>query len=135
MTVNYNRDQFLRLVEAVEDAGGKHDPQIHGHTTYKEFTGPIKVKPMTYGGCGYAAQFTVPDLGVEYVVGNGEITAEPQGFEREGTGDDVEIHYGPPVDEHMLQHLGLPPVIEPIKVCAYEDGVGYWPRFKDQVFE
>lgn len=136
MSISYNRDQFLRLVEAIEDAGGKHLPEVHGHTTYSEFSGERKPKPkpLVYPGCGHAAQFTVPDLGVEYLVGNGQITAEPQGFERDGTGEDVTIEYGPSLDESMLQHLGLPPIIEPVKVCAYEDGVGLWPRFKDQVF-
>jgi hypothetical protein len=55
-----NRQDFLRLVEAVEDQGGAHLDEVCSMSTYSEWTGDREVKPLHVAGCAKRTLFEVP---------------------------------------------------------------------------
>ena len=88
----YTQDEFLRLIEAVEDQGGQYLDEHCKPVRAFDFTGdvPLKERDKALSYCGQPSLFDVP-------------------YE----------------DEHGGQGK--------IKVCAVDDGMGMWPRFRDQV--
>lgn len=56
--MEYSREEFYDLMEAVENAGGEHLDRLCTATRY-EFVGDHQ-KPVTYPGCGESALFNVP---------------------------------------------------------------------------
>lgn len=57
-TGSYSRDEFFRLMQAVEDQGGEHLDEQCKATTY-EFSGE-RSKKVTLPSCGQSALFMVP---------------------------------------------------------------------------
>lgn len=84
--MNYNKDEFLDLMQQVEDQGGEHLDEMCVAHKYN-FTGK-QSKPLTIAGCGNSSIFEVP--------------YEPVGHDA---------------------------TLAKIKVCAVDDGMGWWPRF------
>lgn len=58
--MEYKQDEFLNLMEAVDDQGGEHLDEMCKAKVYSEFTGRHKVKTLTWAGCGQSAIFEVP---------------------------------------------------------------------------
>lgn len=102
--MNYSRQEFFNLMEAVEDQGGEHLDRLCAARSYTfkqsraeeggnggwKFVSQGKPKVVTLPSCGNSALFVVPYEG-----------------------------------EHGTD--------EALTVCAVEDDMGLWPRFKDQV--
>lgn len=59
MNPRYSQDEFLDLIERVENAGGEHLKELCEPQTVAKWTGPHQ-KPMTFDCCGDEALFTVP---------------------------------------------------------------------------
>lgn len=92
--MQYKRNEFMRLLEALEDQGGTHLDELCEDRYFTEFAGP-RVKGFELPMCGEMSVMEVP-------------------YDRRGDGDAIE--------------RGT------VKVCAVDDAVGLWPRFKDQVY-
>lgn len=90
--MKYSQNQFMRLIEAVEDQGGSYLDESCKPVRAFEFTGPNKLKESekALNYCGNQSMFEIP-------------------YE----------------DEHGGKGT--------IKLCAVEDDLGNWPRFRDQV--
>lgn len=56
--MNYSQEEFLRLMEAVEEQGGEHLDDLCSAKTY-EFTGK-ELARVTLPGCGNTSLFAVP---------------------------------------------------------------------------
>lgn len=56
--MNYSSDQFLRLMEEVEEQGGEHLDELCTARRF-EFCGD-KIKPVTLPGCGNSSVFQIP---------------------------------------------------------------------------
>lgn len=55
--MHYTKDQFFRLVEAVEDQGGTYLDDLCSHRTYELLGDKARYKTVTIGGCGEVALF------------------------------------------------------------------------------
>lgn len=111
--MNYSRQEFFNLMEAVEDQGGEHLDRLCAARSYTflqtraeeqdnggwKFVANGKNKVVTLPSCGNSALFTVP-----YAVTDEEWE---KGDEIGWSGE--------------------------LTACAVEDDMGLWPRFKDQV--
>lgn len=103
--MQYHPDDFLRLMEAVEDAGGA---MLAGRCMPKRFRlrvprpgGGKRWKDFGTAGCGQEALFEVP-----YELPKGDLGAK---MEKRGGGS--------------------------LRVCAVDDDLGKWPRFSDNMEE
>lgn len=56
--MNYSSDEFLRLMEAVENQGGEHLDKLCTVRRF-EFSGD-KIKPVSLPGCGNNSIFEIP---------------------------------------------------------------------------
>ncbi len=59
--MKYTREEFFRLMEAIEADGGEHLDKVHEHSNYLEFVGgPTKDVAQSYHrNCGESALFEV----------------------------------------------------------------------------
>lgn len=116
--MNYGPDEFLDLIEAVESDGGvqlprRHEPSIL-HYKMPTIDGP-KWQDAFTTGCKREALFELPYDPAEPVM----IPAGPK----------AEMHdVDRPVPEEAKAQLARGAGL--VVVCAVDDNVGMWPRFK-----
>jgi hypothetical protein len=140
--MNYHPDDFLSLIEEVEQQGGAHlsnevcKPDIFRLNLPiddEKPSGPKASRKLATTGCRRRAKFLVPLLSDEYVdevnlfEGAGAI-GEGKDFERrewrEPTEDDFDFDKN--YEHQALMGDGTPQLA---KVCAVDDAMGLWPRF------
>jgi hypothetical protein len=123
--MDYTQSQFFRLMETVEDQGGEHLDLACEDRDF-EFVGDKATPSPLVRYCGESALFMVPYDPGEAV----EVASYPQRHKD---------------DDPMMQPMGRAngkPKIMPgergegtLMVCAVDDDMGRWPRFKDQVMD
>lgn len=121
--MNYHPDDFLSLIEEVENQGGVHlSDETHKPETFRlnypidedNPTGPKASRKFKTTGCHRRANFLVPLLDEEYFLDEDTLT-------------------GPLFDFNDGKHPvavmsdGETPALA--KVCAVDDAMGLWPRF------
>ena len=130
--IRYSQDQWIALVQAIEDDGGFQSEDDLGHpevcnTRTYSFIGSHKLQPheRVLEGCGNESIFEIP-----------YDPHEPVSLElhaREFIGDFKYDENGDPVMvtiEHTGE-AGAPAVAHSIMVCAVCDVIGWWPRYAD----
>lgn len=60
--MKYSRQEFFRLMEAIEEDGGEHLDKVHEHSNFTAFSGgPVQDVQLGYiKNCGESALFSVP---------------------------------------------------------------------------
>lgn len=141
--MNYHPDDFLNLVEEVEQQGGAHLNEVCKPEQFRlnlplddsAPTGQKKSVKLQTTGCSRRAKMLVPLLPDEYVdevdlldgaglIGEGKDFANREW--REPTEDDFE--FAKDFEHQALMGDGKPMFA---KVCAVDDAMGLWPRFAD----
>jgi hypothetical protein len=115
--MNYSPDQFLDLIEAVEDDGGVHVSGVHNpralHYKVPSIEGGKWVDAFTVG-CKREANFQIPYDPTEAVT-------IPVGKKIDRY--DVDRPTPDDADAQIERGAGL------LTVCAVDDNLGMWPRF------
>lgn len=142
--MNYHPDDFLSLIEEAERQGGAHLREVCSPDSFRmnlpiddeNPTGPKHSVKMTSTGCRRAAKFLVPLLPDAYFsqvdVTNNAVYAD---YDDDGNRvvrpvDDSDFDFNPEHEHQALMGDGTPMLA---KVCAVDDAMGLWPRFKDSM--
>lgn len=117
--MNIDPDTFLSLIEAVENQGGAHLSERHVPRSFKiRLPAPgsmdMRVKELFRTGCNREALFLVPYDPAEEVTIRSYDKDAPHGS-------------GPSVTVPADSGEGM------AKVCAVDDNVAMWPRFKGAI--
>lgn len=140
--VNYHPDDWLSLIEEVEQQGGAHlsgevckPDQFRLNLPIDDAnpSGPKASRKLQTTGCRRRSKFLVPLLPDEYVdeidltEGAGAI-GEGEDFERRTWREPTEDDFNFAGDfEHQALMGDDTPI--PAKACAVDDAMGLWPRF------
>lgn len=134
----YSQHQILNLIEAVEDAGGAHlrdEPCVPRDIVYEVKTRTSKNTRIHVDstGCGRPSKFLIPYLPTAEV--QIPLDKDPDsGILVRDARVVVDLHMGiDRVTDDEAKRLEASDA-GAVTVCAYDDCVGLWPRFQDQVF-
>ena len=126
--MNYNKDDFLNLIEEVENQGGVHLTQEEHKPEVFRLDQPIderrpdgakRTVRVQTSGCRRRALFLVPLLPEAYFMDDEEAATSPD-FDFDDT-------------KHPQATMsdGATPALA--KVCAVDDAMGLWPRFESSM--
>jgi hypothetical protein len=141
--MNFHPDDFLSLIEEAERQGGAHLNEVCKPDTFRldlpidedKPQGPKHSVKLATTGCRRRAKFLVPLLPDAYLdqvdvldatgkIGEGEDFGNRTW--REPTDEDFDFRNDHP---HQAMLGDGSPMLA--KVCAVDDAMGLWPRFKD----
>ncbi len=141
--MNFHPDDFLALIEEVEEQGGAHlSGEVHKPTHFRlnqpvdedKPQGPMVNKRLDTTGCHRRAQFLVPLLPDAYFmdephlgrnVGVTNIDREGNVSTRVATSEDFDFND----EENPLSMMGDGETPALVKACAVDDAMGLWPRY------
>lgn len=124
--MNYNPDDFLRLMEEAERQGGAHLPDRCEPGSYDldmpNGSGRRTTKTVKTSGCGQETQFVLPYDPAQKVEIPGY--GGPENADGEPKTATVSANDAKAMNQRLA---GL------LTVCAVDDNVGLWPRFANVV--
>ncbi len=136
---------FLRLIDAVTDAGGKHlDEACTGEVLEYKDPKTKKVEKTTTNGCNQDTLFEVPyDPAATVAVPEPILEPDPDRSEWTDENGDGRVtrrarknEHGEPIWEIVMRRgRENDGYLSSVKVCALDDNVGMWPRFKGTMLD
>lgn len=127
--MNYSGTEFFRLIEEIEDQGGVqldelHEVRVIDIPKQSKSDKAQTIRGQKLCGCDEAALFAIPFESLHF-------SETPADDQLVFLGNTETVNAGRDKGEEPALHaMPIGEQADTIKVCAVDDAIGAWPRFK-----